>query len=75
MSELKSKQVKMKNFEVKNLFEFLNKVAAERGVSKDVTECVIKNLTELEKTYNDVMSGLFNPETDPNVNKYKQEIR
>lgn len=75
MSELKTKQVKMKNFEIKNLFEFLNKVAAERGVSKDVTECVIKNLTELEKTYNDVMGGLFNPETDPNVNKYKQEIQ
>lgn len=74
MSELKTKQVKMKNFEVKNLFEFLNKVAAERGVSVDVTKCVIKNLTELEKTYNEVMSGLFNPETDPNVNKYKQEI-
>jgi len=75
MSELKTKQTRMKNFEVKNFFEFLNKIAAERGVSTDVTACVLANLKELEKTYGEVMGGIFNPDTDPNVNQYKQEIQ
>ena len=49
MSELKTKEVKLKNIEIKNLFDFLNKVASERGVSKEVTKCVLANLTGLEQ--------------------------
>ena len=51
MSELKTKEVKLKNIEIKNLFDFLNKVASERGVSKEVTKCVLANLTGLEQIY------------------------
>ena len=75
MSELKTKEVKLKNIEIKNLFDFLNKVASERGVSKEVTKCVLANLTGLEQIYVEVMSGVFNPETDQNVAKYKKEIQ
>ena len=75
MSELKTKEVKLKNIEIKNLFDFLNKVASERGVSNDVTKCVLANLTGLEQIYVEVMSGVFNTETDQNVAKYKKEIQ
>lgn len=75
MSELKTKEVKLKNIEIKNLFDFLNKVASERGVSNEVTKCVLANLTGLEQIYVEVMSGVFNPETDQNVAKYKKEIQ
>ena len=62
-------------FRLKNLFDFLNKVASERGVSNDVTKCVLANLTGLEQIYVEVMSGVFNTETDQNVAKYKKEIQ
>lgn len=72
---MNTKQVRMKNFEIKNFYEFLNKIAMERGVSVAVTECVLKNLKELDSVYKDVLSGIFNPETDKNVIQYKQDIQ
>ena len=36
---------------------------------------MLSNLTGLEQIYVEVMNGVFNPETDQNVAKYKQEIQ
>lgn len=72
---MKTKEVRMKYIEIKNFFDFLNKIANERGVSKEVTACVLENIQLIQPIYADVINGIFNPDTDPNIAKYKQEIQ
>lgn len=73
-SSIKEKKVQMSQLEIKQYFEMLNKYISGNGINADLTYAALKTIKSLEKDYNDIMTGLYNPDTDPKFAEYKQRV-
>ena len=73
-SSIKEKKVQMSQLEIKQYFEMLNKYISGNGINADLTYAALKTIKSLEKDYNDIMTGLYNPDTDPKFTEYKHRV-
>lgn len=72
-SSIKEKKVQMSQLEIKQYFEMLNKYISGNGVDAELTYAAIKTIKSLEPAYNEIASGMYNPDTDPKFVEYKQK--
>lgn len=73
-SSIVEKKVQMSQLEVKQYFEMLNKYISGNGINGELTYAAIKTIKTLEKDYNEIMAGLYNPDADPKFAEYKQKV-
>jgi hypothetical protein len=73
-SSIVAKKVQMSQLEVKQYFEMLNKYISGNGINASLTYAALKTIKSLEKDYNEIMAGLYNPDTDPKFAEYKQRV-
>lgn len=72
---LVTKKYKYSYFEIKNIFEYLNKLVTLEGVSNESSQMILKNLKIIEDKYKEVMNGIYDPNKDPEIMKYNQEFK
>jgi hypothetical protein len=73
-SSIVAKKVQMSQLEVKQYFEMLNKYISGNCINASLTYAALKTIKSLEKDYNEIMAGLYNPDTDPKFAEYKQRV-
>lgn len=61
-------------FEIKNIYEFLNKLVTLEGISNEASQMIIKNIKTFEAKYQEIIKGIYNPNNDPEIKKYNEEI-
>ena len=73
-SSIVEKKVQMSQLEVKQYFEMLNKYISGNGINAELTYAAIKTIKSLEKDYQDIANGMYNPDADPKFAEYKQKV-
>lgn len=73
-SSIIEKKVQLSQLEIKNYFEMLNKYITVNGVNAELTYAALKTLKALEPVYKEILQGIYNPDNDPKVQEYKQEV-
>jgi hypothetical protein len=68
------KKVQLSQMEIKNYFEMLNKYIGANGIDATLTYAALKTLKSLEKDYNEILQGIYNPDNDPKFAEYKQKV-
>lgn len=68
------KKITLTQLEIKQYFEMLNKYINANGVGAELTYAAIKTIKSLEGVYQEIQKAIYNPEQDPKVGEYKQEI-
>lgn len=68
------KKVQLSQMEIKNYFEMLNKYIGGNGINAEFTYAALKTLKSLEKDYQEIVKGIYNPDTDPKFTEYKQKV-
>lgn len=67
------KKVQLTQLEIKQYFEILNKYISGNGIDAELTYAALKTIKSLEKVYQDIAAGMYNPDTDPKFAEYKQK--
>lgn len=67
------KKVQLTQFEIKQYFEMLNKYIGGNGLNAELTYAALKTIKSLEKDYQEILQGMYNPDTDPKFAEYKQK--
>ena len=68
------KKVQFTQFEIKQYFEILNKYIGGNGINGELTYAALKTIKALEKDYQEISQGIYNPDTDPKFAEYKQKV-
>lgn len=68
------KKVQLTQLEVKQYFEMLNKYINGNGLNAELTYAALKTIKSLEKDYQAIAAGMYNPDTDPKFAEYKQKV-
>lgn len=71
---LEKKKYTYTNFEIKTIYEFLNKMFISNGIDIETSKFVVKNLKNFDGAYQEISKGIYNPNTDPKVKEYNNEI-
>ena len=58
-------KVQLTQLEIKQYFEILNKYISGNGIDAELTYAALKTIKSLEKDYQDIAAGMYNPDTDP----------
>lgn len=67
------KKVQLTQLEIKQYFEILNKYISGNGINAELTYAALKTIKSLEKDYQDIAAGMYNPDADPKFAEYKQK--
>lgn len=73
-SSIIEKKVQLSQLEIKQYFEMLNKYVSEKGISAELTYAAIKTIKSLNEPYQEIINGIYNPDTDPKFTEYKQKV-
>ena len=68
------KKINLSQLEIKQYFEMLNKYINSNGVGAELTYAAIKTIKSLESVYQEIQKAIYNPDQDPKVAEYKQEV-
>lgn len=68
------KKVQMTQAEIKQYYEMLNKYISGNGINAEFTYAALKTIKSLNNDYQEILKGMYNPDTDPKFTEYKQKV-
>ena len=72
-NKIVEKKVQLTQLEIKQYFEILNKYISGNGLNAELTYAALKTIKSLEKDYQAIAAGMYNPDADPKFAEYKQK--